>query len=170
MSGANRLFQTMASAGKNTISEVLFGIVTKLNPLEITREGEGEESRAPLTEQFLVLSKMCREFKIKTGEHYHSITGGDIVVSSEGSHIHTVPAATSGSTSAPTAHTHSIPANTALEAGIHNHSVSDVDTSNELAELLIWPGLAVGERVILLSFNDNQRYFVERLEKHSNEV
>lgn len=168
MNGANRLVSTMASVGKNTVSEVLFGRVSNISPLEIAREGE--EGRAPLTEEFLVLSKMCREFKIKSGLHNHLIVGANIPVQNAGSHTHNVPAAIteSGGTTEP--HTHNVSANIAQAAGSHNHSVGNVHTNDALTELLIWPGLSVGERVILLSFNDNQRYFVERLEKLSNEV
>lgn len=34
-------------------------------------------------------------------------------------------------------------------------------TSGEIVQ--VWPGLSVGEKVILLSFNGNQKFFVERM-------
>lgn len=110
--GVNRLLNTMAGAGRDTVSGLSYGTVININPLIITREGE--DSRVPLTAGFLVLSRICKPFSISTAIHFHE-----------------TPAGTS---------------------------------STELETLLIWPGLSIGERVILLSFDGDQKFFVERIE------
>lgn len=52
----------------------------------------------------------------------------------------------------------------------HTHTIPDGKASTELQQLQIWPGLSVGEKVILLSFSNNQKFFVEKLERWENEV
>ena len=131
--GVNKLLNTMSKMGTDTVSELSYGTVTSLNPLVITRETG--ESRTPLTAEFLVLSKMCKEFRIISAKHYHVVP--------------------SGSTSVAEGHLHGIPTR---------------DTANALEDLLIWPGLRVGEKVILLSFSSSQKFFVERMEVLENEV
>ena len=49
-----------------------------------------------------------------------------------------------------------------ITAAEHTHTIPTGTASMELQELIIWPGLSVGEKVILISFNGNQRYLVER--------
>ena len=65
---------------------------------------------------------------------------------------------------------------------VHTHSYFDSDTGDNAGgsetrtteqarqTTLIWPGLRVGERVILLSFSRGQRFYVDKLEKWDNEV
>jgi len=54
----------------------------------------------------------------------------------------------------------------------HEHIVisNSGTTDTRLKTLLIWPGLQIGERVILLSFNSGQKFFVEKLERWTNEA
>ena len=62
-------------------------------------------------------------------------------------------------------HSHSVPQVATEVAGVlepHAHSVPENITAPSLNSLVIWSGLRVGERVVLLSFNQNQRFFVER--------
>lgn len=46
----------------------------------------------------------------------------------------------------------------------HRHTIPEGVTSTELQEISIWKGLQKGEKVILMSFNSGQRFFVERVE------
>lgn len=94
---ASRIFTSMAGAGKDTVSELSYGVVTSTSPLVITRESG--ESRTPLSAGFLVLAKTCKKL--------------DIVI--DGTPVQ------------------------------------------------IWPDLAIGETVILLSYNAGQKFFVERI-------
>ena len=95
--GAKRLLDTMNSAGvrasAQVASQLVYGTVSSVNPLTITRDGDVD--RDPLTENFLVLSRTCKRL----------YAGG----------------------------------------------------------ALVWDDLAVGDTVVLLSFNSGQKHFVERV-------
>lgn len=45
----------------------------------------------------------------------------------------------------------------------HAHRIPSGTSSEELQVLQLWPGLSIGEKVILLSFNNSQIFFVERM-------
>lgn len=45
----------------------------------------------------------------------------------------------------------------------HAHRIPSGTSSEELQILQLWPGLSIGEKVILLSFNNSQKFFVERM-------
>lgn len=48
---------------------------------------------------------------------------------------------------------------------MHSHELPDNPelTSIELQQLQIWPGLSIGEKVIMMSFNNSQKFFIERM-------
>jgi len=50
-----------------------------------------------------------------------------------------------------------------ITTAMHTHIIPDGEASTELQILQLWPGLSVGEKVILLSFNNSQKFFVERM-------
>jgi len=50
-----------------------------------------------------------------------------------------------------------------ISTAAHDHKTNDVVSDKALQSLQLWPGLSVGEQVILISFNDNQKFFVERI-------
>ena len=85
-SAANRLVSTISQLGRDTVSTLCYGTVTKLTPLTVTRE-DGIE----IPESFLALTRLCKPFGT------------------------------------------------------------------------LWEGLEMGETVMLISLNGNQRFLVERL-------
>lgn len=62
MSSATRLLNSIKSTNVDTISEVMFGTVTSINPLKIEIEGLQE-----LPESFFVLTPFCFDNKITFG-------------------------------------------------------------------------------------------------------
>ena len=50
-----------------------------------------------------------------------------------------------------------------IKTAEHTHTIPTGTASTELQELVIWEGLAVGEKVILISMNGAQKFFVERM-------
>ena len=50
-----------------------------------------------------------------------------------------------------------------ISTATHTHTIPEGEASTGLQSLLIWGGLSVGEKVMLLSFNNSQKFFVERI-------
>lgn len=71
-------------------------------------------------------------------------------------------------------HTHTVPGTTTDTAlggeYLHSHGVPQVTAQESLVQLTLWEGLKLGERVIMLSFNQGQKYYIEKLERWGNEV
>lgn len=138
---------------KSDTTDLLFGIVTSTSPLKIK-----VENRFEVSEEFLMLSAMCKEMTITTLAHNHDIS---TTVNQNGSHTHSTPAAITGDTTVGSfgSHTHSIPANTTGQNGTHDHSTTST-SSNELTSITLWRGLQVNDKVRMLRVSKGQLYYV----------
>jgi hypothetical protein len=115
-------------ADPSSFTNIMWGVVTGIEPLEIK-----VDNRLIITEEFLVLSALCKESIIK------------IPTESIVEHLHTVPLHTTDVASAGTAHT---------------HQVQPFLTLTAMPEIRLWRGLQIGDNVRLLRINEGQTYFV----------
>lgn len=81
-----RLASLMLRAGKEAVpksekTDLVYGRVISTNPLKIQL---AKESKIILTESFLVLSKLCKEMRVKIGEQdvvlWNGLAVGDSVI------------------------------------------------------------------------------------------
>lgn len=134
MSGGHRLAQLMREAGKtpqNEVVDIVIGEVTSVQPLRIKVESR------ELTESFLILGALCKETHIYT-DHIKKLD-----------HRHTVPSA---STEAAGTYTHS-----------HSISARNTDPVSPIEgdyDIMLWRGLKVGDRVLMLKVARGQKYYV----------
>lgn len=129
-------------------NDLLFGTINKLDPLAIEiMDG------IIIPEKMLFLGQMCRPHLV-TIPHTH-IYNGDTDNSTTGMQITTTGQAVT--TVVDTGHTHSITEQETED--VHRDATDNVT-------LEIEPKLAVGDKVLMFSFNNNQMYYVaERIEE-----
>ena len=134
---------------KSDTTDLMFGVVTSINPLKIK-----VENRFEITEEFIVLSAMCKEMTVNIFAHTHQIT-----VWNAGTHTHGTPAGTSGATTVGDhgTHTHSIPAATTNSKGVHSHGAT---ATEKLTSVTLWRGLQVNDKVRMLRVSKGQMYYV----------
>ena len=134
---------------KNDTTDLLFGIVTAVNPLKIK-----VENRFEITEEFLLLSAMCRQMTVSIFAHTHEIT-----VQAVGPHTHRTPAGITGATAVGDHgfHTHTIPAAITDSNGEHSHTATEAE---KLTSVTLWRGLQVNDKVRMLRVSKGQMYYV----------
>lgn len=134
---------------KNDTTDLMYGVVTAVNPLKIK-----VENRFEITAEFLLLSAMCKEMTVNIFAHTHEIT-----VQNAGAHTHGTPAGTTGATAVGDhgTHTHTIPAATTDSNGEHAHSASETE---QLTSVTLWRGLQVNDKVRMLRVSKGQLYYV----------
>lgn len=137
MSDGHRLVQAMRRAGKAPQNEVV-DIVTG----EVTSVAplKVKVENRELTESFLILGALCKETHIYT----------DYIKKHD--HYHVIPEATTQSASS------------------HSHSISARDTSpikphGDDYDIMLWRGLRVGDRVLMLKVARGQKYYIIQREE-----
>lgn len=144
MSDGHKLAQLMRQAGKqpqNEIVDIVLGVVTSIKPLKVKIENR------ELTESFLILGALCKETRIKADaftilEHTHKVAKG----ATEASNVSGVETGTGS-------HSHVIPATTTEPA-------KPIPT-----EVLLWRGLKVGDKVLMLKVGRGQKYYILQREE-----
>ena len=141
MSDCHRLVQMMREAGKqpqNEIVDIITGEVTSTNPLKVKVESR------ELTKSFLIVGALCQETRINSSAF-------------------TIPD-----------HTHVIPANATQSseidegAGSHAHVIPSVisqPSKSTPTSVLLWRGLKVGDRVLMLKVGKGQKYYILQREE-----
>jgi hypothetical protein len=129
----------MRQAGKtpqNEVVDIVLGEVTSVQPLKVKIENR------ELTESFLILGALCKETHIYTPyikklDHYHVI-----------------------------------PTTTTQSAGTdsHSHTVSARNTSPKTPhdgdyDIMLWRGLKIGDRVLMLKVGRGQKYYILQREE-----
>lgn len=118
-----------------------YGVVKSLNPLSILVDGFKE----PLDAEFFFLGQMVRPHKV-TIPHKHEYNGETELTNDGGQ----------GASS----HKHDI-----LQQVTEDLHVGTGGYKQDYVILDIYPPLTIGDRVLLFSFNDGQKYYVaERIE------
>ncbi len=139
MSDGHRLAQLMRQAGQtpqNEIVDIVLGEVTSTSPLKVKVENR------ELTESFLILGALCKETHIYT----------DYIIKHD--HYHVIPTATTQ------------PAG----EGPHSHSISQRNTNpvtphgNDY-DIMLWRGLRVGDKVLMLKVGRGQKYYIIQREE-----
>lgn len=134
MSDGHRLAQLMRQAGRppqNEIVDIVIGEVTSVKPLKVRVENR------ELTESFLIVGALCKETHIYT-DHIKNL-----------SHKHVVPSATTQGAGEVT-HSHSINA----------RDTNSVSTGSGDYDIMLWRGLVVGDKVLMLKVSKGQKYYV----------
>lgn len=139
MSDAHRLVQAMREAGRtpqNEIVDIVLGEVTSVKPLKVKVENR------ELTEAFLILGALCKETHIYT----------DNVVKFD--HYHVVPATSTQPGGDPS----------------HGHSIAPRDTDpvsphGQDYDIMLWRGLRVGDKVLMLKVGRGQKYYIMQREE-----
>lgn len=135
----------------NQLSRLLFGRVTAVSPLKIW-----VDNRFQLTEEFLILSPLCKRRSVKAPGHVHTLEGLSVGAYTPPAHSHSLPQEvwpeqqdeTKRLTEEdrPVQHTHTIQ--------------SGVTGENAETEIVLWEGLQQGDKVCLTPFNKGQVYYV----------
>lgn len=139
MSDGHRLVQAMRQAGKtpqNEIVDIVTGEVTSVSPLKVRVENR------ELTESFLILGALCKETRIYTPyiikyDHYHATAPGVTAPAGTPSHVHEIP-----------------------EQKTKPNKPSEGDY-----EIMLWRGLRVGDRVLMLKVGRGQKYYIIQREE-----
>lgn len=142
MSDGHRLAQLMREAGKqpqNEVVDIVIGEVTSVKPLKVKVENR------ELTSSFLIVGALCKETHIYSGAF-------------------TIPT-----------HTHEVPQNTTkassieeVESSSHSHTVPAITSESSKSvptKVLLWRGLRVGDRVLMLKVGRGQKYFIIQREE-----
>lgn len=140
MSDGHRLTQLIREAGRtpqNEVVDIVTGQVTSVAPLKVRVENR------ELTESFLILGALCKETHIYTPY----INRND--------HYHVIPATTTS---------------TGGSQDPHNHTISVRDTSpgsphGNNYDIMLWRGLRVGDRVLMLKVGRGQKYYIMQREE-----
>lgn len=138
-SDGHRLVQAMRKAGKtpqNEIVDIVIGEVTSIKPLKVKVENR------ELTEAFLIVGALCQETHIYT-DNIKKLN-----------HRHVVP-----SVSTQSAGTQS-----------HSHTISNRDTDPVTPhgadyDIMLWRGLKVGDKVLMLKVSRGQKYYIMQREE-----
>lgn len=139
MSDAYRLVQAMRQAGKtpqNELVDIVIGEVTSIKPLKVKVESR------ELTESFLILGALCKETHIYT-DNVKKLN-----------HRHKIPATTTES-AGESSHSHSIVA----------QQTSPVTPHDADYDILLWRGLQVKDRVLMLKVGRGQKYYILQREE-----
>lgn len=124
-------------------SELLYGTVVSLQPLKI----KVDTYKEPIEEDFLVLGQMCRPHTV-TIPHKHEYNG--------------ITEETNDGGQGASPHTHEIKQQ--ITEDLH---VGTGGYSQESVTLEIYPKLTIGDRVLMFSFNNGQKFYVaERVLKN----
>lgn len=139
MSDGHRLVQAMRKAGKtpqNELVDMVMGEVTSINPLKVKIENR------ELTQTFLIVGALCKE-----------------------THIYTPYIKKHG-------HYHVIPQSSTESAGdiSHSHAIEEQKTDYPATEgsefdIMLWRGLQVGDRVLMLKVSRGQKYYIIQREE-----
>lgn len=144
MSDGHRLAQLMREAGRtpqNEIVDIVIGEVTSIKPLKVRVENR------ELTESFLIVGALCKETRIKTDAFTIP------------SHTHTIPKI---STEASTV------SGVATGTGSHSHSIpatKSEESKSTPTDVLLWRGLKVGDKVLMLKVGRGQKYYILQREE-----
>lgn len=138
MSDGHRLVQAMRAAGQtpqNEVVDIVIGEVTSAAPLKVKVENR------ELTETFLIVGALCKETHIYTDniikqDHVHHITPSTTEEGGEPTHSHTVPAM----------------------------NTENPDAAKDF-DILLWRGLRVGDRVLMLKVGRGQKYYIMQREE-----
>lgn len=139
MSDGHRLAQLMREAGKtpqNEVVDIVTGEVTSVEPLKVRVENR------ELTESFLIVGALCKETHIYTA----NIKKHD--------HYHVIPEFTTESAG----------------SGPHSHTIKERDTDpikphGNNFDIMLWRGLNVGDRVLMLKVGRGQKYYIIQREE-----
>lgn len=134
MSDCHRLVMAMRQAGQtpqNEIVDIVVGEVTSVGPLKVKVENR------ELTESFLILGALCKETHIYTP----NIKKMD--------HRHVIPEASTKEGGNPS-HSHIIEKRDSDPVSPHE---ADFD-------IMLWRGLVVGDKVLMLKVGRGQTYFI----------
>lgn len=134
MSDGHRLAQLMREAGKtpqNEVVDIVIGEVTSVKPLKVKMENR------ELTEAFLIVGALCKEThinssNIKNLDHKHPISSTSTNYGGSESHNHSISARETG---------------------------SDISGGTDF-DIMLWRGLEVGDRVLMLKVGRGQKYFI----------
>lgn len=144
MSDGHRLAQLMREAGKtpqNEVVDIVIGQVTSVKPLKVKVENR------ELTESFLILGALCKETHI---------SGAAFTIPT---HTHTVPQNSTEPSDVPGVN---------IGTGSHTHvvpSITSEPSKSTPTDVLLWRGLRVGDRVLMLKVGRGQKYFIMQREE-----
>ena len=128
-------------------ARLMFGSVTCAAPLKIL-----VDSRFEITGEAIVLLRQFRAGAYAT--HTHTVPAHSALAA--GGHGHVIPAQETGEAAGVVErHSHAVPEHAAVPAGEHSHSIPEGETSVET-----YPGLAVGDKVVLLRNHGGQEFLV----------
>jgi hypothetical protein len=132
---------------------LLFGEVLAVGPLRIK-----VDQRYEIGEEFILLDSRCVETRIQVPQHdqashHHRVQGTTGITVLTGLTATVGPPPASGPVTDPTGHTHPI----------------DFDTQDALADILLWRGLQVGDKVKMLRLSMQLHYVIERVEGITND-
>lgn len=132
MSDGHRLAQLIREAGKTPQNEVVDIVIGEVTSVQPLKIKV--ESRE-LTESFLILGALCKETHIYT-DHIKKLD-----------------------------HRHTVPATSTQSAGEHSHSISARNTDPVSPidgdyDIMLWRGLKVGDKVLMLKVGRGQKYYV----------
>ena len=139
MSDGHRLAQLMREAGKtpqNEVVDIVVGEVTSVKPLKVKVENR------ELTESFLILGALCKETHIYTPyikklNHYHVIPTASTSAAGTGPHTHTIDA----------------------------RDTDPVSPHGQDYDIMLWRGLRVGDKVLMLKVGRGQKYYIMQREE-----
>lgn len=149
-----KLIRQAAQPAPNDIVDLIVGEITSVSPISVKIENR------EIPEEFLVVGAMCKETHVKWDRFTvlaHTHTNTAFSTNAETSHVHSYYDSTGSGSSTrstdPTSHLHSIPEKVSEPA---NTIIEDV---------LLWRGLQVGDKVLMIKLSRGQRYFIlQRLE------
>lgn len=133
---ANAISKYANATSEIRSSELLYGTIISLEPLKV----KISTFKEPLTEEFLVLGQMCRPHKV-TIPHKHEYNG--------------VTEETNDGGQGASNHSHAIKQQ--VTEDLH---VGTGGYSQESVTLEIYPKLAIGDTVLMFSFNNGQKYYI----------
>lgn len=139
MSDGHRLVQLMRQAGRpaqNEVVDIVMGEVTSTKPLKVKVENR------ELTESFLILGALCKETHIYTDyikkhDHYHIIPQAVTQPAGDVSHAHT----------------------------ISQRDTSPAKPHGDDYDIMLWRGLRVGDKVLMLKVGRGQKYYILQREE-----
>lgn len=116
---------------KGDTTELIFGVVTAVNPLKIK-----VDNRYEVDENFLILSALCKETVIPIPAHTHTLQSHSTQPAGDGPH------------------THSIAEQETLEG------FTTEETPAAFTSIKLWRGLEVADKVRMLRVNKGQSFYV----------
>lgn len=126
----NKLLKIMRSAGKAPVSESTDLLFGVVTSVSPLKIKI--DNRFEVDEKFLILSALVKETIIKIPQR------------EDNTHLHVIP-----QHSTQTAGEHP-----------HTHVIPEMNTESALPDILLWPGLIVGDKVRVLRVNQGQMFYV----------